>query len=83
MKKEDSNVKCVIFEGEDVKYRDYNSEIAILINNWIDDKEDIVAYVRSVLYVADQLEIPEHLIETYFNSSRNLLNILEKYERNK
>lgn len=77
MEKKDSNITYLIFDGEVASWSKYDGEVAIVLDKWIKDREDIKSYIKSVLSVTDQLLIPEHLIETYFNSSRNLLNIID------
>ena len=77
MRKEDSNITCLIFDGDATSWSKYDGDVAVVLDKWIKDVEDVKTYIRAVLSVTDQLVIPEHLIETYFNSSRNLLNIID------
>lgn len=77
MNKKDSVVSCVIFDEVLTKYHKYDGDMAVIVDNWIQDMEDVKTYIRAILSITDELHIPEELIETYFNCSRNLLNIID------
>lgn len=62
--KNSSKVTCLIYKGGETKFCNYEDELAIEVNQWIEDREEIKVQVSALLYVLGESEVPEYLQET-------------------
>ncbi len=75
--KNGSEIKCVIFNGDEVDYAKYEGKSAIEMYQWIKNRGGIKHYIDSLLYVIEESEVPERLMETLGNACMNLRHLID------